>query len=133
MRLRRLRYSASAPRAVTRLYLQNRGEGGPAKTQEVLQQFLGALNSDPQLGGAQTRWRANVPRLYVDVDRDKAKSLGVPIDDVFNTLSAALAVYRVNDFAAMQVAPARRSWREHRLHRRPDTVGGSGCARRRTR
>ena len=36
------------------LYLQNRGEGGPAKTQEVLQQFLGALNSDPQLGGAQT-------------------------------------------------------------------------------
>ncbi len=68
------------------LYLQNRGEGGPAKMQEVLQQLLGRLNSDPQLGGAQTLWRANVPQLYVDVDRDKAKALGVPIDDVFDTL-----------------------------------------------
>jgi HAE1 family hydrophobic/amphiphilic exporter-1/multidrug efflux pump len=80
------------------LYLQNRGEGGPAQTQQVLQQLLGRLNSDPQLGGAQTLWRANVPQLFVDVDRDKAKALGVPIDDVFNTLSATLGSYYVNDF-----------------------------------
>ena len=38
------------------------------------------------LGGVQTLWRANVPQLYVDVDREKAKALGVPLDDVFNTL-----------------------------------------------
>jgi HAE1 family hydrophobic/amphiphilic exporter-1/multidrug efflux pump len=80
------------------LYLQNRGEGGSAQTQQVLQQLLGRLNSDPQLGGAQTLWRANVPQLYVDVDREKAKALGVPIDDVFNTLSATLGSYYVNDF-----------------------------------
>ncbi|MDZ7652874.1 MAG: multidrug efflux RND transporter permease subunit [Burkholderiaceae bacterium] len=80
------------------LYLQNRGEGGPAQTQQVLQQLLGRLNSDLQLGGAQTLWRANVPQLFVDVDREKAKALGVPIDDVFNTLSATLGSYYVNDF-----------------------------------
>ena len=106
------------------LYLQNRGEGGPAKTQEVLQQFLGALNSDPQLGGAQTLWRANVPQLYVDVDRDKAKSLGVPIDDVFNTLSATLGSFYVNDFNKYG-----RTWQvimsaEPQYRNRPDTVGG---------
>ncbi len=104
-------------------YLQNRGEGGPAKTQEVLQQFLGRLNSDPQLGGAQTLWRANVPQLFVDVDRAKAKALGVPIDDVFNTLSATLGSYYVNDFNKYG-----RTWQvlmsaEPQYRSRPDSVG----------
>jgi len=45
-----------------------------------------------------TFWRANVPQLYVDVDREKAKSLGVPLDDVFSTLAATLGSYYVNDF-----------------------------------
>ena len=33
-----------------------------------------------------TLWKPNVPQLFVDVDREKAKALGVPINDVFNTL-----------------------------------------------
>ena len=45
-----------------------------------------------------TFWRANVPQLYVDVDREKAKSLGVPLDEIFNTLAATLGSYYVNDF-----------------------------------
>jgi len=45
-----------------------------------------------------TFWRANVPQLYVDVDREKAKSLGVPLDDIFSTLAATLGSYYVNDF-----------------------------------
>jgi len=39
-----------------------------------------------------------VPQLYVDVDRDKAKALGVPLDEIFNTLAATLGTYYVNDF-----------------------------------
>jgi multidrug efflux pump subunit AcrB len=90
----------------------------------VLQQFLGALNSDPQLGGAQTLWRANVPQLYVDVDRDKAKALGVPIDDVFGTLSATLGSAYVNDFNKYG-----RTWQvlmsaEPQFRNRPSDVGG---------
>jgi multidrug efflux pump subunit AcrB len=50
------------------------------------------------LGGAQTLWHAAVPQLYVDVDREKAKKLGVPITDIFNTLSATMGSYYVNDF-----------------------------------
>ncbi len=42
--------------------------------------FWRAANTDPMLAGVQTLWRANVPQLYVEVDREKAKSLGVPID-----------------------------------------------------
>jgi HAE1 family hydrophobic/amphiphilic exporter-1/multidrug efflux pump len=79
-------------------YLQNRGDGGAKKLSEVTQQFLARANRDPMLGGAQTLWRATVPQLTVDVDREKAKKLGVPIDDVFNGLAATLGTYYVNDF-----------------------------------
>jgi len=79
-------------------YIQNRGEGGSKRMAEVLSQFLGKANSDPVLGGVQTLWRATVPQLYVDVDREKAKALGVPINDVFETLAATLGNFYVNDF-----------------------------------
>src|SRR5206468_8504797 len=46
-------------------YIQNRGEGGAKRLNEVTQQFLQRVNSDKQLGGAQTLWRANVPQLFV--------------------------------------------------------------------
>src|SRR4029453_14427186 len=61
------------------LYLQNRGEGGPKRMKEVMGKLLQRLSSDKELSYAQTLWRANVPQLYVDVDRDKAKKSGVPI------------------------------------------------------
>jgi hydrophobe/amphiphile efflux-1 (HAE1) family protein len=104
-------------------YLQNRGEGGSKRMAEVLGQFLGKANSDPMLGGVQTLWRATVPQLYVDVDREKAKALGVPINDVFDTLAATLGNFYVNDFnrygrtwqVLMSADPAYRN--------RPDDIG----------
>jgi multidrug efflux pump len=79
-------------------YIQNRGEGGPKRLHEVTQKFIGAASSSPKLGMVNTFWRANVPQLYVDVDREKAKSLGVPLDEIFSTLAATLGSYYVNDF-----------------------------------
>ena len=79
-------------------YLQNRGEGGSKRLWEVTQQFIGAASQSPKLGMVNTFWRANVPQLYVDVDREKAKSLGVPLDDIFSTLAATLGSHYVNDF-----------------------------------
>jgi HAE1 family hydrophobic/amphiphilic exporter-1/multidrug efflux pump len=85
--------------------------------------FLARANKDPQLGGAQTLWRANVPQLRVDVDREKAKSLGVPISDVYAALSATLGTYYVNDFSKYG-----RAWQvlmsaEPDYRRRPDDIG----------
>jgi HAE1 family hydrophobic/amphiphilic exporter-1/multidrug efflux pump len=104
-------------------YLQNRGEGGPKRMNEVTQEFLQRVNSDKELGGAQTLWRANVPQLFVDVDREKAKKVGVPITDIFAALSATLGNYYVNDFnkygrawqVLMSAEPSYRS--------RPDDIG----------
>ena len=79
-------------------YIQNRGEGGSAKLDEVTRKFQGAVAQSKLLAGVQTLWRAATPQLYVDVDRSRAKALGVPVDSVFDTLAATLGSYYVNDF-----------------------------------
>ena len=80
------------------LYIQNRGDGGAARLNEVTQKFVERANQDPMLSNVATLWRANAPQLYVDVDREKAKVLGVPVNEVFDTLSGTLGTWYVNDF-----------------------------------
>ena len=79
-------------------YVQNRGEGGAARLYEVTQQLLGAVHKDPMFGQVNTLWRANVPQLYVEADREKAKTAGVSLDELYGTLAATLGNYYVNDF-----------------------------------
>jgi hydrophobe/amphiphile efflux-1 (HAE1) family protein len=105
------------------LYLQNRGEGGAKRLQEVSQQFMAAAAQSKQLGGVQTLWRASTPQLSVDVDRERAKALGVPIDELFNTLAATLGSAYINDFSK-----SGRSWQvlmsaEPAFRKRPDDIG----------
>src|SRR2546422_6437093 len=104
-------------------YIQNRGEGGPKRSAEVLQQFLARAGKEPQLGFVNTFWRASVPQLYVDLDRDKAKALGVPIDALYGTLAATSSTYYVNDFNKYG-----RTWQvlmsaEPAYRKRPDSIG----------
>ncbi|MBU2115543.1 MAG: efflux RND transporter permease subunit, partial [Gammaproteobacteria bacterium] len=79
-------------------YLQNRGDGGPEKLAEAMGIMQGAAAQSPILAGVQTLWRANTPQLKVDLDRERAKALGVPVNDAFNTLAGTLGTYYVNDF-----------------------------------
>ncbi|MEO8163792.1 MAG: multidrug efflux RND transporter permease subunit [Betaproteobacteria bacterium] len=104
-------------------YIQNRGEGGPQRLAAEMGKFVAAANKDPQLAGVQTLWRAGVPQLHVDVDREKAAALGVPIGDIFSTLSATLGSYYVNDFNKFG-----RTWQvlmsaEPGYRNKPDSVG----------
>jgi multidrug efflux pump len=50
------------------------------------------------IGGLFSSFRANTPQLYIDIDRTKCKTMGVPLNDVFNTLQVYLGGYYVNDF-----------------------------------
>jgi hydrophobe/amphiphile efflux-1 (HAE1) family protein len=104
-------------------YIQNRGEGGAQRLAQVMGQFLARANKDPMLGGVQTLWRPNVPQLRVDVDREKAKALGVPIDQLYNALAATLGTYYVNDFNKFG-----RTWQvlmsaEPSFRNRPEAIG----------
>src|SRR3954464_7857978 len=80
------------------LYLQNRGEGGPQRMAQVMGQFIGRAAKDPNFAFVQTLWRPATPQLYVDVDREKAKALGVPLQELYGALAATLGNYYVNDF-----------------------------------
>ena len=65
---------------------------------EAMRAFQGAAQKNPQLGMINSLWRPATPQIYVDVDRERAKSLGIPLDSAFNTLAASLGSYYVNDF-----------------------------------
>jgi multidrug efflux pump len=55
-------------------------------------------NQQPGLVGLFNGFRAQTPQLYVDIDRVKAKTMGIPLTDVFDALQAYLGSYYVNDF-----------------------------------
>ncbi|MFH5803672.1 efflux RND transporter permease subunit [Alienimonas sp. DA493] len=80
------------------LQLEDRGNVGLAELGQVAQEVVAAANSQANLAGVNTAFRPGVPQLSVDVDRVKAKTLGVPLADVFGTLQAYLGSAYVNDF-----------------------------------
>jgi len=79
-------------------YIQNRGEDGVKGLANARQMFQGAAQENPVLGQLNSLWKASIPQLYVDVDRERAKALGISLDSAFNTLAAGLGSYYVNDF-----------------------------------
>src|SRR5436190_4471450 len=80
------------------VYLQDRADADPKKLSETLQQFVGELRKRSDLTGVATFYRPTAPQLFVDVDREKAISLGVPVRDVFDALQSTMGVLYVNDF-----------------------------------
>src|SRR5205814_297565 len=61
-------------------------------------QLMAAANQQHAVQGVLTSFRANVPQLFVDVDRTKAKSMRVGLGEVFDTLQIYLGSLYVNDF-----------------------------------
>ena len=78
--------------------IEDRGGVGLPELQSVVQEMISAANGQTSLSRVQSTFRSGVPQIYVDVDRVKAKSLGVPLDTIFGTMQAALGSAYVNDF-----------------------------------
>ncbi|WP_119153406.1 efflux RND transporter permease subunit [Caldimonas tepidiphila] len=80
------------------VFVQGRTDADPQRLAQVTNEFMGALREHPVLTGINTFYRASVPQLRVDVDREKALALGVPVNDVFAALQAQMGSLYVNDF-----------------------------------
>jgi HAE1 family hydrophobic/amphiphilic exporter-1/multidrug efflux pump len=80
------------------LYVQDRTGGDPQKLNAVVQQFVSELRKRSDLTGVNTFFRPTVPQLLVDVDREKAVAMGVPINDLFASLQSTMGALYVNDF-----------------------------------
>ena len=79
-------------------YVQNRADGDPKKLAVVLQEFNAELRKNPQLAGINSFFRPTVPQLFVEVDREKAIALGIPVSEVFDALQGTMGSLYVNDF-----------------------------------
>jgi HAE1 family hydrophobic/amphiphilic exporter-1 len=78
--------------------LQDRGGIGYTQLQQWARQIIHDGGAQSGLVGLYTLFRADVPQIFIDVDRTKAKTLDIPLNDVFGTLQAFLGSAYVNDF-----------------------------------
>ncbi|MCX7825425.1 MAG: efflux RND transporter permease subunit, partial [Verrucomicrobiae bacterium] len=83
-----------------KLQVQDRGQLGPAALQAATYQLMNAANQDKRITGAISTFRAGVPQVFLDVDREKAKMMKVPLSAVWDTLQIYLGSLYVNDFNA---------------------------------
>ena len=65
---------------------------------EQARAFLTAARQRPEFGSVFTSFDPNYPQVKVDLDREKARTLGVPVNEVFQTMSTAMGGAFVNDF-----------------------------------
>lgn len=78
--------------------LQNRANLTPSAFAEVARDFIATANKTAGIQNVFTTFATSTPQIYVDVDRDKARMLDVPLDAVFEALRVYMGSAYVNDF-----------------------------------
>jgi HAE1 family hydrophobic/amphiphilic exporter-1/multidrug efflux pump len=78
--------------------LQDPSGGDFTRFAAVAEEFVTKAREQPAIAAASTSFRVSAPRLYATVDRERAKALGVPISEVFDTMQAYFGNLYVNDF-----------------------------------
>ncbi|KND58704.1 RND efflux system, inner membrane transporter CmeB [Candidatus Paraburkholderia schumanniana] len=81
-----------------KIQLEDRGALGYAALADATQAFIKRASQTPELGPTFSSYQINVPQLNVDLDRVKAKQLGISVTDVFDTMQVYLGSLYVNDF-----------------------------------
>jgi len=81
-----------------KLQLEDRGNLGYDALYKATRDFMAEAAKAPELTPLYSTYQINVPQLHIDVDRIKAKQLGVSVTDVFQTLQVYLGSFYVNDF-----------------------------------
>ncbi|QFT32041.1 multidrug efflux RND transporter permease subunit [Roseibium porphyridii] len=80
------------------MMLQQTADGTPQDLASAVGSMVYSANQSADIARAYSTFRANVPQVFVDLDRQKAKTLGINVSDVFTTLQAYLGSYYINDF-----------------------------------
>ena len=80
------------------MYLQDRTGGSLETLGAIADQIVAKANQRPELMMVRNSLNMNIPQYKLSLDREKAKALGVSINDVFKTMQATFGAYYVNDF-----------------------------------
>lgn len=79
------------------LMLENRAGSSIDEMDRISKEFLAAARKRPEIAMIYSTFRVDTPAFEFEVDREKAKSLGIPVTDVFNALQTNLGGVEVND------------------------------------
>ncbi len=103
--------------------LQDRGVNDVQRFGALVNDFTRAANGQPELRGVYSTLRVNTPQLYVQVDREKAKALGVSLTDLFQTLQAFLSTLYINDFNLYGKTYRVQAEAQPRFRQTPEDIG----------
>jgi multidrug efflux pump len=81
-----------------KLQIEDQQAAGYTALDKATQAFLKEAAKAPELGPAFSTYQINVPQVNANIDRVKAKQLGVSVADIFNTMQVYLGSFYVNDF-----------------------------------
>jgi multidrug efflux pump len=106
-----------------KLQIEDRAGLGYGPLDETTKAFMAKAAAAPELAGLFTGYQVNVPQLYADIDRTKARQLGVAVTDVFDTLQIYLGSLYVNDFNKFGRTYSVRVQADAQFRARTDDVG----------
>lgn len=79
-------------------YLQVRGDATTQQIADLANRLAAAANERPALTNARTTLDTSIPRYRAELDREKARAMGVPINEVFAAMQSTFGSMYVNDF-----------------------------------
>ncbi|WP_033070462.1 efflux RND transporter permease subunit [Thalassospira australica] len=83
-----------------KLQVQDRSDQGYRALDDAMKQVLAKAWAAPELTGVFSSYNINVPQLQASLDRTKVQQLGIPVDEIFQTMQVYLGSMYVNDFNA---------------------------------
>ena len=106
-----------------KLQIEDRAGRGYEALDAATKAFLARAAKAPELAGVFSGYQVNVPQLYADIDRVKARQLGVAVTDVFDTMQIYLGSLYVNDFNRFGRTYSVRVQADAKFRARADDVG----------
>ena len=106
-----------------KLQIEDRTGQGYTALDEATKAFMAKASKAPELAGLFSSFQVNVPQLYADIDRTKARQLGVAVTDVFETMQIYLGSLYVNDFNRFGRTYTVRVQADAQFRARADDVG----------
>jgi len=80
------------------MWIQDRSGADVPFLQKNLEAFIAAVKKRPEVGSINTIWRASVPQIFAEVDRDKVLKQGISLSSVYQTMQAFMGGAYINQF-----------------------------------
>jgi len=106
-----------------KLQIEDRAGLGYEALNDATKAFVAKASAQKELAGLFTSYQINVPQLYADVDRTKARQLNVPVTSVFDTMQIYLGSLYVNDFNKFGRTYSVRVQADAKFRARADDIG----------